>query len=322
MYKITKEQLEDLYNNFYINKISKLETSKSTKIDRGTIRKYFKLFDEKQYENLIKELLTSNIISKNSYTDKDFEEAVKTSISIREAISKLGLIPAGANYHQFHKTIARLNISTSHFKGQAANKGKTLSPKRDIQDYLNNIQSIQSHKLKLRLIKEGIKQHQCESCLLTLWNNKPIPLELDHINGNNCDNSLTNLRLLCPNCHAQTDTYRGKNIKVNSKIESINNDIRNKRLQIKNEIKALKLKYTCLICKIEFESRPSLTNNYCSQECSHKSQQKNEYSKELIIQLLIKYKGNLVQSSKELNISDNGLRKWCKKYNLNPKDYK
>ena len=111
--------------------------------------------------------------------------------------------------------------------------------------------------------------------------------------------------------------WRVTNIKYEKK-ESL------KELTVLPKIKPIIQKPTtnCLICNIAFKIKSGCPNNYCSQECSHKSQQKNEYSKELIIQLLIKYKGNLVQSSKELNISDNGLRKWCKKYNLNPKDYK
>lgn len=69
----------------------------------------------------------------------------------------------------------------------------------------------QTNKLRIRLIREGYKDHVCEVCNLTEWMGYPIPLELDHINGINDDHRIENLRLVCPNCHAQTDTYRGKN---------------------------------------------------------------------------------------------------------------
>lgn len=70
----------------------------------------------------------------------------------------------------------------------------------------------QSNKLRKRLINAGLKNHQCETCGLVEWLGSPIPLELDHINGDKHDNRLSNLRVICPNCHALTDTYRGKNI--------------------------------------------------------------------------------------------------------------
>lgn len=71
---------------------------------------------------------------------------------------------------------------------------------------LANVRTDRSRKMIL-LRERG---HQCEICLLTEWRGKPIPLDLDHIDGNPDSNDADNLRLLCPNCHAQTDTYKGK----------------------------------------------------------------------------------------------------------------
>lgn len=56
-----------------------------------------------------------------------------------------------------------------------------------------------------------VGKERCSECGLTEWRGQPIPLELDHISGNRRDLRVENLRLLCPNCHALTPTYRGKN---------------------------------------------------------------------------------------------------------------
>ena len=69
-----------------------------------------------------------------------------------------------------------------------------------------------SSRLKERLLEAGLKVPTCERCNRERWNGGPIPLELDHVDGRRDDNRLTNLRLLYPNCHAQTPTYRGRNI--------------------------------------------------------------------------------------------------------------
>tara|TARA_Y100001938_G_scaffold147595_1_gene229135 strand:+ start:801 stop:1262 length:462 start_codon:yes stop_codon:yes gene_type:complete len=147
-----------------------------------------------------------------TYTDEQFIEAVKTSMSYRQVLYKLGLKQAGGNYAVMKNRIKDMGLDTSHMTGQAHLKGKTHTHnKRPIEELLVENSNYQSHKLKLRLISEGLKQHKCECCGITEWNGQPAPIELDHIDGNRHNNTIENLRILCPNCHAQTDTYRGKN---------------------------------------------------------------------------------------------------------------
>jgi len=142
----------------------------------------------------------------------DLPEIVEQSYSVREVIKRLGLVPAGGNYVQVQAAIQELELDTSHFTGQGHLRGKTHTyTRRPISDYIEKGVPIQSNQLRIRLLADGIFPHACNNCELTEWNDQPIPLELEHKDGNHHNNLLNNLELLCPNCHAQTSTYRGKN---------------------------------------------------------------------------------------------------------------
>lgn len=98
------------------------------------------------------------------------------------------------------------------------NKGRKNRPhieqRKNSSYYLNSEKFINSHKLRLKLIEDGIKEYKCECCNLSEWLGEKIPLELHHMDGNKSNNKLNNLQILCPNCHSKTDTFRSKNIKA------------------------------------------------------------------------------------------------------------
>jgi len=152
---------------------------------------------------------------KYKHTKEELEQFVKKSLSITDLCKQLSIIPAGGNFKTLKKKIKDWNIDISHFTGSAWNVGNRYKPfgkKRDLKDILvENSTHTNSNSLKGRLLKEGLKEHKCESCGLEKWLDKIIKLEIHHVNGNNFDNRLENIELLCPNCHAYTDNYRGKN---------------------------------------------------------------------------------------------------------------
>jgi len=149
------------------------------------------------------------------YTDEQLEEAVKTSHSIRAVLKKIGLTPAGGNYESIRKRIRERELDTSHFLGQGILKGKTHSyGTRPLEDVLVHKKLENTWRLRNRLLQEGLKAHRCELCGSAEWLGEPIPLELHHIDGDRTNNTLSNIELLCPNCHALTDNYRGSKKKV------------------------------------------------------------------------------------------------------------
>lgn len=135
----------------------------------------------------------------NKWEKHILEHIVKTSISYAECLDKMNLVKAGGNYSNLQRNIDKFNLDTSHMLGQAHNKGKEFKSFESL---------VRPSSIKKRLILE--KGHQCQKCLNKTWNNIDITLELEHIDGNNRNNSKENLLLLCPNCHSQTPTWRNR----------------------------------------------------------------------------------------------------------------
>ena len=133
------------------------------------------------------------------YTDAEFRDAVRASKSISEVLRRLGLRPAGGNFANAKRQVQRLGVDTVHFTGQAWNRGEQL---KDWTDY-SRATYLKPHLLRAR----GAR---CESCENEDWMGVPIPLEVHHEDGDRTHHALSNLRLLCPNCHALTDHWRNR----------------------------------------------------------------------------------------------------------------
>lgn len=146
-------------------------------------------------------------------SEDDFRAIVKKARSYSDCLRALELnTKGGSSLDILKRRISELRCNTEHFsrKNSPSYCRYTLDTILVENSSYNNIA-----RLKTRLVESGLLTYQCSICKLTQWQDRPIVLQLDHINGINNDHRLSNLRLLCPNCHSQTETYGGKNIRRN-----------------------------------------------------------------------------------------------------------
>lgn len=136
------------------------------------------------------------------YKKEHLENIVANSVSFKDAMNKLGK-RGGGSQKILVNAIRYYKIDISHFTGQAWSKGKSL---------VDNPKTKHAWKNKL-VIERG---HKCENCNRTHWvSGNLIPLELEHVDGNNKNNVRSNLKLLCCNCHSQTKTWKRKKSALN-----------------------------------------------------------------------------------------------------------
>ena len=186
------------------------------------------------------------------------------------------------------KKLQELNVDCSHWTGQAWSKGERT---KDWSQYKRG------HSCKEHLIKE--RGHNCDICKLSLWLGDPIPIEIHHIDGDRTNNKEINLQLLCPNCHAKTDNFRGKNKKKKDKAAKI---------AIKRDTKT----NICVDCNTNIHIKS--TRCY---KCNFVKRNLNSV-RPTLEQLLIdieEHKNNMTAIGRKYGVTDNSVRKWIKYYN-------
>lgn len=158
-----------------------------------------------------------------SYTKEWLEELCASSYSYSEVLRKAGRKPGGGSNETLKKKILEYGIDISHFTGARWNTTPTYTPrigskeKYELEEVFKKDSTVSQKVMRGYVERHNLVPYVCTMCGCDgHWQTGVIALELDHIDGNNSNNELTNLRYLCPNCHALTDTYRGKNKKKNA----------------------------------------------------------------------------------------------------------
>jgi Zn finger protein HypA/HybF involved in hydrogenase expression len=219
-------------------------------------------------------------MGRKTWSDEELIEAVRISDNIAQVIKKLYLSRSKSQYKLITDRIKFLELSVEHFGSNIGTYKRTFSLEEIL---IKDSKYSSTTGLKKRLIKDGILENKCDLCGIDSWRDLDLTLHLDHINGINDDNRIENLRLLCPNCHSQTDTYGGKNNKRQKTITY------------------------CEICKVEIW-RGSAKCEQCMYNSRIGKNLKIDWPPVNVLIKMVK-ESSYTQAAKVLGVSDNAVRK-------------
>ncbi|MFD7130351.1 HNH endonuclease [Streptomyces sp. NPDC059894] len=150
------------------------------------------------------------------WTREVLEPVVAASTSVNDVLRRLGLEMVGGHHTHISRRIKAYGIDTSHFspvvrtERQRYNQRRRTAEEVLSEDTSTHATRVPSSRLKRAMRELGVEEH-CALCgTEPVWLGEPLPLEVDHMDGNWRNNRIENLRLLCPNCHSTTDSYRGR----------------------------------------------------------------------------------------------------------------
>jgi hypothetical protein len=182
--------------------------------------------------------------------------------------------------------------------------------------------AIKNSTIKKRLIQK--RGHFCEKCKNTEWFNVMIPIELHHIDGNNQNNQEENLQLLCPNCHATTPNYRGKNMKYRKRV-AIPDEIIIQTVPKCQSISEVLAVVGLVKAGANYQRVKNLilTNNL---QLTKRELTERELETKLASRKVVRPSSNQLRKmlwekptstvAKELGVSFNAIVKWCKYYGI------
>ena len=258
-----------------------------------------------------------------SYSKEELENIFNNSDSLSNFMKNIGILNYSGSVSEDVKKCLEfngINWKKLTYTGIHYSKNKLMGKRILSNDEIFVINSnVSRGTLKRRIIKDNLLNYKCSVCgLLPIWNNKELPLILDHINGINNDNRLENLRFVCPNCNYQLETTcrnhnRDKNYDYTLQEEVIRQH--NKISENKQVIsKHGDIYYVCPICG----GKKSRTSKMC-RSCSEKQRTKkysniSNISRDALLQDILDYP--ICKISKKYSVSDATIRKWLKKNNL------